>query len=256
MTAITGPVPIKNVAAFMAMTQRLIDRDPALPGFAVCHSYSGLGKTWASIFTQNRTGALRVEVGDSWTRRSFLAAVLTELGRAPTAKRATVPDMAREAIGLMGDDPRRPLIVDEADKLVDKGFIELVRELQERSGAPVILIGEEKLPTKLLAIERMHNRVLDWFAAQPCDLDDARQLANAFAPKLTVDDDLLAAIVTQSMGRARRIVVNLSRAVEQARNKGKHRIDLGLWGDASFFTGEPPLTRSVEPYKRQRARAA
>ena len=30
-----GPVPIKNVAAFMAMTVRLRDRDPHLPGIGV-----------------------------------------------------------------------------------------------------------------------------------------------------------------------------------------------------------------------------
>lgn len=246
---VKGPVALKNVAAFMAMTQRLIERDPHLPGIGVCSGPSGYGKTYGSIFTQNKTNAVRVEVGDSWTRRTFVRAVCAELGERQV-RRGTVSDLAGLAIELLGADPRRPLIVDEADKLVDKGMIELVRELHEHSGAPVILIGEERLPTKLLSVERVHNRVLDWLPAQACDLDDTRLLANAFAPKVELADDLVDVIRAQSGGRARRIVVNLARVAEFARNKGKKTLDLASWGGQSFYTGEPPTARHVEPFKR------
>ncbi|MEX1083678.1 MAG: ATP-binding protein [Xanthobacteraceae bacterium] len=254
VSEVKGPVAIKNVAAFMAMTTRLRDRDPHLPGIGVCSGYSGLGKTYASIFAQNKTRAVRVEVGDSWTRRTFLQAVLQEFGqREFIKKRMAIADLAERAIGALGDEPSRPLIIDEADKLVDKGMIEIVRELHEHSGAPVILIGEEKLPYKLLQVERVHNRVLDWLQAQPCDLEDARELAKAFAPKITVADDLLEAIRFQSGGRARRIVVNISRMADIARNRGLIHLDMKAWGNAAFYTGEPPAVRSVEAYKRQRA---
>ncbi len=249
VTQVNGPVPLKNVAAFMVMTQRLVDRDLHLPGIGVASGPSGYGKSFASIYAQNKTRAIRVEVGDSWTRRSLLAAILHELGRTPQ-KRTIISDMAAEAINFLADDPRRPLIVDEADKLVDKGFIELVRELHEHSGVPIILIGEEKLPTKLLAFERVHNRVLDWLQVQPCDLEDTQALAKAFAPKMTIDDDLLAQVCAQSGGRARRIVVNVSRIAELGKNKGKMHLGLKDWGAVPFYTGEPPLTRHVEPFKR------
>lgn len=252
---VQGPVALKNVASFMTMTTRLIERSPHLPGFGVCHGPSGFGKTYASIFAQNRTKALRVEVGDSWTRRTLLRQILKECGE--TVKdRWSISDMSDMAKGVLAEDPRRPLIVDEADKLVDKGMIEIVRELQEASGAPVILVGEEKLPAKLLTVERMHNRVLHWFPAQPCDLEDARALANAFAPKVDIKDDLLEAIRARSGGRARRIVVNLDQAAELARNKSMKALDLNLWGSADFYTGEPPATRHIEQYPRRDRKAA
>lgn len=254
VSTVNGPVALKNVAAFMAMTQRLIDRDPHLPGIGVCSGFSGLGKTYASIFAQNKTRAVRIEVGDSWTRRSMLIALLRELGVAVRG-RATVSDMAEQAINVLGDDPARPLIVDEADKLVDKGMIEIVRELHEHSGVAVILIGEERLPTKLVPVERMHNRVLDWMQAQPCDVEDAQLLAGAFAPGITIADDLLEAIRQNSDGRARRIVVNVSRVAEFARTSNKKTVDLALWGRQKFFTSEPPAARSVEQYKRTRQAA-
>lgn len=254
-SAVHGPVALKNVASFMAMTMRLIDRAPHLPGLGVCHSPSGYGKSWSSIYAQNKTRAIRVEVGDSWTRRVLLRNILREFGVNPPVKTA-VADLADQAISALGENTMRPLIIDEADRLVDKGMIEIVRELHESSGAPIIMIGEERLPAKLLQVERVHNRVLDWFPAQPCDLDDAQQLAKAFHPKITVKDDLLQAVVTASGGRARRIGVNLERIAELARNKGILTVDLKAFGTEHFHTGEPPQTRHVESFARKSKVAA
>lgn len=251
-SAVKGPIALKNVASFMAMVQRLIARDPHLPGIGVCHGPSGYGKTYASIFAQNKTSAIRVEVGDSWTRRTFLQAILRELGE-PVKARLSIADLSERAIAALGDEPGRPLFVDEADKLCDKNMIEIVRELHEHSGAPVVLIGEEKLPAKLLNVERLHNRVLDWFPAQPCDLDDTRELARAFCPRLSAADEVLDHIRAASGGRARRIVVNLSRAGEAARNKGAKNLTLDLFSVVPLHTGEPPAVRHVEPYRRAAA---
>lgn len=247
--SVKGPVALKNVAAFMAMTVRLVERDPHLPGIGVCNGFSGLGKTYSSIFAQNKTNAIRVEVGDSWTRSTVLKAILKELS-VETKHRMTIPDMAEKAIHALGSEPSRPLIVDEADKLVDKGMIEIVRELHEHSGAPVILIGEEKLPSKLLNVERLHNRVLEWLPMQPCDVEDTITLAKAFAPGIHLQSDLLDAIRVASGGRARRIVVNIARAAEFARNRSVKTLDLQKWGNNEFYTQEPPQTRHVELFKR------
>jgi DNA transposition AAA+ family ATPase len=247
-TGVKGQVPLKNVASFMQLTVRLIEREPHLPGFGVCHGPSGFGKTYASIYAQNKTRAVRVEVGDSWTRKSFLKALLFELGAAPG--RATINDMADQAKALLGDDPRRPLIIDEADKLVDKGMVELVREIGDVALCPVILIGEETLPKKLVAIERFHGRVLDWMGAERCDDEDTAALAKALCPGLTIAPDLLAEICRQSDGRARRIVVNLARATEIARNRGLTTMDRGAWGSLPFFTSKPPVPRNFDDPRR------
>lgn len=250
-----GPVALKNVASFMAMTTKLIERAPHLPGFGVCHGPSGLGKSWASMFVQMKVKARRIEVGETWTRRALLRHVLKECGET-VRKSWSASDLADLAKESLGADPSRPLIVDEADKLVDKNMIEVIRELQQESGVPIILIGEEKLPTKLLTVERMHNRVLDWFPAQPCDLDDTRVLAKAFVPNVRIDDDLLDTIRQRSGGRARRIVVNLERVADYARNRSHKAVDLKIWGNQDIYTGEPPAQRIIEQFPRHTVRAA
>lgn len=239
--ATAGPVATTNVAAFMTLATKLIDRDPNAPGLGVFYGPSGYGKTYASIFAQNRTRAIRVEVGDYWTRKTLLKAILAETGQ---VARGTIADMAEETIRLLGDEPDRPLIIDEADRAVDRGMIELIRDLHDKSTAPIILIGEERLPAKIEPHERVHNRVLDWVGAQPSDIDDARALAASLCAGIAIGDDLLAAMVAKSDGRARRIVVNLVKAAEIARNRGVTALDLGAWGGEGFFSGRAPKPRA------------
>ncbi len=246
MTNITSPVKsqtlaaLKNVAACMGLVTRLQNRGPHLPGLGVFHGPSGYGKSYASIYAQNKTRAIRVEVGDSWTRRTFLRAILREGGI--SEPRGAVADLAEQAIMILGEDPSRPLIIDEADRLVTKNMIELVRELHEHSQAPIVLIGEENLPGKLIASERTHNRVLEWTAAMPCDLEDTKKLADIFLRDLNCSDAFLDNIRRESDGRARRIVVNLSRIAEWARNRGAKAVDAY---DADLYTGTPPSRRAA-----------
>lgn len=228
---------LKNVVATMGLVQRLKDRGAHMPGFGVLHGYSGYGKTYSAIFAQNKTGGPRIEIGDSWTKKTLVSAILKELGvREP---KGTVATLTEQAIIRLAEPGHPPLFIDEADKLVDKGMIELVREIQEGAQLPIILIGEETLPDKLMNIERVHNRVLDWVAAQPADLEDTRKLAQLFCPHLSFDDGALEAMRRAADGRARRIVTSLYRSKEFAAVNGLKVLTVN--GPLpEFFTGTPP----------------
>lgn len=233
--------PLRNVAAMAVLVERLTARGPHLPGFGVFHGFSGYGKTYAAIHAQNSTGGPRIEIGDSWTKKTLLRAILKELG--VHEPRGTVADLAEQAIGRLAEPGHPPLFIDEADKLVDKHMIELVREVQEGSQCPVILIGEELLPQKLERSERTHNRVLEFVTAQACDLSDAKKLAAALAPRFAFSDELLTRIVAESEGRARRIVTNIDRCVEWARSAGAVEIDESC--DMPLYNGRSPIRRRV-----------
>lgn len=237
---ITGNMAaLKNVSLCMSGVLRLLDRPAGLPGIAVLYSRSGEGKTYASLYAQNKTDAIRVEVGESWTRKTLIQSILIELG--VHEPRGALADLTRHAIHLLGDNPRRPLFIDEADKLVDRGGIELVREIHEHAQTPVLLIGEENLPKKLQAIERVHNRVLQWIPAQPCDMPDCRKLAALLLRDVDISDVMLERARQAADGRARRIVVTLSDMAEWARDHGAKFVPDDWQGP--IFTGQPPQRR-------------
>lgn len=231
---------LKNVAACMTAMERLIDRGPGRPGLGAFFGHSGFGKTYAAIYVQNKTRAARVEVGDSWTRKVFLEKLAAELG---ADKRGTISQLVERIVETLSDD-ERPVIVDEADKLCDKHMIEMVRELHEASGAPFLLIGEEKLPAKIAEVERVHNRVLVWEPAQRCDQEDARKLVDLLSPPIRIQDDLVTEIRERSSGRARLIVVNTDEVITFARRSGLVEIKAedyaGPWVD-----GRAPRPRAA-----------
>jgi DNA transposition AAA+ family ATPase len=229
--------PLKNVAACLALVDTLITRPAHLPSIGVFSGFSGYGKTMAAQYCWNASGALFVEVFDFWTRKKFCQALLAELGVA--RPRGTIGDMMDEIIARLGDDPARPVIIDEADKLVDKGMIELVRDINKAAQVPILLVGEELLPQKLETYERVHNRVLDWVLAQPCDLEDTRCLAAFLYPALSFTDGLLDRIRVETGGKARRIATTLNAADQFARTHGLEGLDEKTYR-GRVFTGETP----------------
>lgn len=229
--------PLKNVAEAFSVAQQIINRPAGIDGLGLFYGRSGYGKSKASQYVQNKTGAIYLEVFDFWTKKTFCEFLLAELG--VEKPKGTIASMMVQAMRLLQDDPNRLLIIDEADKLVDKGMIELVRDLYKGARIPVLLVGEELLPEKLARYERCENRVSAYGMANPSDLGDAQQLARIYHPKLTVQDDLLAHIVDKTHGVASRIVASLSRVSEFARAQQLEAIALADYhGDV--FTGQAP----------------
>jgi DNA transposition AAA+ family ATPase len=154
--------------------------------------------------------------------------------------RGSIPDLVDKIIDRMASLDR-PLIIDESDYLVDKKMVDLVREIHDKTLAPIILIGEENLPLKLKKLERFHNRILHWQHAEPLLLDEMRLLNNSYSKDVEISDDLLAHVYKYIDKRTRRAVVNIALINEQAKKQGLTSIDLKAWGNRALFTGQPTL---------------
>ena len=131
-------------------------------------------------------------------------------------------DQISEHLAITG----APLFIDEADHLVARKMIEIVRDIYEGSQAPVILIGEELLPQKLKEWERVHGRMLDWVAAEPGTMDDVDKLLPIYAGGVRFDRPLCEAILKHSHQSIRRISVNIAKVAETARMQGRGEIGL------------------------------
>ena len=216
--------PLKNVVNMMVLIDAMRSRDQHSSSPAWFSGPSGYGKSFAARYAQNATQGIYVEVKFGWTRKIFLSSLLIELGE--TSPRGTCGDMYLEIVKRLGGDPTRPLIIDEADYLLAKGLVEYARDFGDSTGVPVILIGEEKLPSKLKAIEKVDNRVLERVLAVPCDLDDAKTLARLLCPKLNLADDLLAHLLEKTKGRTQRLVNTLNDVRKFARRAGVEQLDV------------------------------
>lgn len=223
----TGTIaPLRNVVNFDSLVRRLLATKPNLPRIGVMYGNSGRGKTYAATFAGNEHSAYHVQVGSSWTQRYFCKAVMIEIGLLTPEDtiKASIPDMVH-MIATQLASSGRILIIDDAQYLERKGMIELVRDIYEASQSPLIMIGENGLPTVLKKWERVHNRVLAWVEAQKCELADCKALARIICDGVEVGTDLLQNVCDAVDGCARRIVINLDHIREFASGRGLTSID-------------------------------
>jgi len=239
ISTVSNVAPLRNVMLLNALINRVQNRDPDLPGLACFFGPSGYGKTKAAVWNAQETRAYWVEVKSTWSRRKFPEMILRSMGIAPGR---TIGDMV-EQIGDQLSKSGRPLLIDEADLVAKDGMIGIIRDIYESSQGTVILIGEEKLPQTLRRWERVHNRMLDWVAAQPADLREVGLLARLKCRDLEIASDVLQLVLEQSQARARRIVVNLRQIAEYSILTGKTEITLADAKKITFFSGEAPTPR-------------
>ena len=227
--------PLTNVAALLEATEDTLERSRGLPGLVEMHGVPGLGKSSAAAVVTAKCRAVYIEMKSVWSAKYTLAQILEVLGLHPAK---TTPEMLSQVCEELARS-RRPLIIDQADYLVDKGRGQLVMDIYEGSLSPLILIGEEGLPAKLKRHNRtVHDRVLRWVPAQPASREDVAILAAAYCRDLVLTEDLLEAILVESAGVTRWVAVTLHRIVREAKIKGWQRVDVKTWGKRDLRTGE------------------
>lgn len=235
----TKIAPLTNVGLLTSAINRAMLRPAGLPGLVVMHGPSGYGKSIAASFAANRHRAYYVECRDTWTKKAFLLAILREMSITPARTLSEMVDQIAEQLSRSS----RPLIVDDVQYLLDKAAANILTDLYNASQGTIVLIGEERVPSALVKLERLHNRVLEWVPAQPAALEDLRELAESTYPNLSLADDLLADLNRQVRGCLRRVVVNLYQVHTQAQAAGVNAMDLAGWGKRGWFTGEAPARR-------------
>lgn len=241
--------PLRNVTAFMELVQTLTDAEDGVERMACFRGPSGWGKTSAVGVVEVTYDAVVIEVPESVTKRFLMEKLCRTLGI--TRTRVAIPELVEKAAMQLIANPR-PVVFDDAQYLMrSRDLIGLTRDLYNATAkiVPVILVGEEELPTRLSHIENLFNRISVWLSAEPCGTEDAAQLAQIYAPGLTIAPDLLARMVEASNGSARFVVNNLTRARTLAANRGVRAVDSALWGDRSFVTGAMPETRRPQDLK-------
>jgi len=212
------------------------------PRLGLFYGPSGYGKSVAAAFCAGRFEAAFIEAKSVWAQRSILEAIARELGVSRLER--TNPKILQQIIDALRHEPRA-LIIDEMDHLVKKQSVEVIRDIHDGAGVPIMMIGEEALPAKLKEWERFDNRILVATAAQPASFDDGRKLRDHYCNRVSIADDLVALFVERTKGVTRRVVTNLQQAQRLALEEGADAIDRDWWGRRPVLTGEVALRRAA-----------
>lgn len=234
--------PLRNVLLLGSLIRTVASRDEGMPGMACFHGFSGYGKTQAALYNTQATRACWVEVKSCWTRKTLVEKICLGLRIPPGRNVAETVEIIGKELVQSG----KPLLLDEAHILCTDSMMRLLHDIYESShGASIILIGEELLPQMLSKYERIHNRMLEWVAAQPADLREVGILASLKCPGIDIAEEVLQHILVTSQAVARRIVSNLAKVKDYARVEGKREIGALDIPAIKWMAGAAPSPRGI-----------
>jgi len=213
-------VRTSNVVNFLSGFSALETRGAAESCFMLVSGKAGYGKTGTVRWWANKpeVNGVYIQATAGINSHWIIAEIVRELGEIPDRRREYCFAQALRRVALA----RRPIIIDEAEFcLQDATVLESVRGISDLTEVPVILVGYDKIKSKLTPYEQLSSRVsadVDFKSLTP---EDVRTCCSELA-EVQIHDDLSHAIYHHSGGRLRLIkegIANVERLA--SRNKMK-----------------------------------
>jgi len=203
-----------NIERATSLVTSLIERDKGIPGLGLIYGPPGVGKTRFAVWLADKVGGIFVRALAAATTRSFLQDFVFELNIEP-AYRAS--DIYRQAERSLSESPRL-CIIDEVDRLTARWqAVEILRDLSDRTGSPILLIGMAESERKLARFQhffyRMKSHIMRF---TPLSEADVRGFVDQVC-EVQLEDSAIAEIYKVTGGRIGDIIAELYKAERIAR---------------------------------------
>src|SRR5574344_2757207 len=131
-------VRTKNVKGFMELIYSLQNKPDNISRIGLIYGEAGLGKTKTALYLSIKFDAIYIRATNSMTQKWLLEEIAKELDEIP---RFYTADIFRQCVNAVKSKPQM-ILVDEIDYLLaDFKTIETLRDLHDKTGVPVVLIG-------------------------------------------------------------------------------------------------------------------
>jgi len=198
---------VQNVTRLLEAYEYLRDANFKLPKVGLVHGFAGAGKSTAISYLSHAQGGCYVRATAAWTPRTMLKAILRNLGRDDINGNN---QEQLDEINRLLQIAQKPLFIDEADYLFDRrGLLDLLRDIHDVAGVPLLLVGMERISRKVTSRELVASRVSQEVKFTPLTLEDACKVAEGIC-EVEVAEELVADLHEKAGGSIRRITVGLA----------------------------------------------
>lgn len=161
----------KNVQRFIQGVEVVNTPIKGRIGNALFYGPPGTGKTEAGQWYASENDVPYIRSRKVNSQRSLLSIIVNELGLAPAFRS---DDLFNQIVEELIERPR-PIIIDEVDYLLKNGMVEILRDINDMTNTPVIMLGMEYVNKKL----RLYRHLYDRFTTVVrFDLFDRKEIAN------------------------------------------------------------------------------
>lgn len=211
-------VETEQISVLRAAVREALEAGLGWPSLVMAWGDAGTGKTIAARKLYVEVGGYYLRALEGMSQCAFLQDLCYEV----TGTRPHRSADAKQAIIRALGQTSAPIFLDEIDRL-PVGRMEDLRDINDLTGAPIVLIGEGTLPTKVAARERIDDRIPETFRVHFGAVSHkdimlfARQAAN-----LTLEPEATRVVFEATRGVFRRLhnaVLSLERAARAKRTE-------------------------------------
>ena len=183
----------KNVKQFVSLMDELQKLPPNIPKMALVYGEHGLGKSQTIQWWADKNDSVYVRVTQGMTSRWLLSEIAEELGEEAFYH-------SQETFALIENNLRqnnKVIIVDEVDYLIDKSIIETLRDLHDKTGCPVVLVGMGAVDKKLARYPHLMDRIYKKLKFEKFNSDDIKEILTELTD-LKFKDDAIEYLATRT----------------------------------------------------------
>lgn len=214
----------KNVQRFIRGVEMVNTPIKGRIGNALFFGAPGTGKSEVGLWYASQKSVPYIRARDISSRRSLLSNIVAELGEAPSYTTAALFDQIVEEL----ISRPKPIIIDEVDYLVRGGAVEVLRDINDMTNTPVIMLGMEHVDKKMKRFRHLYDRFTTVIRFELFSRDEIAELAKQIC-ETELSDCAVNFIEKEGQGKLRLTTTWFSRAEQLAKRnnlKGVSASDL------------------------------
>lgn len=200
----------KNVVNFVSLMNELQNLPPNIPKIALVYGDYGLGKSETIKWWTFKNDCVYVRATQNMTSRWLLSEIAEELNEEPFWH-------SKETFELIENhlfQNPKTIIIDEVDYLIEKKTIEVLRDLHDRTGCPLVLVGMDQVDKKLSRFPHLTDRIYKKFRFESYDSNDIKKILSELS-EIPITNDGLEYLATRT-NQFRQIVKLVNRVEKLA----------------------------------------
>lgn len=213
-------VKTQNVKNFINLMNNIKNRPENVPGIALVYGEPGLGKSKTVLWWIAQNDAVYIRGTNLMTGRWLVQEIVEELGEIPYHYSI---DLFKQCVRIL-TERQIPIIVDEVDYLAsDLKTIETIRDLHDKTGVPIILVGMAMAKNKLRRYKHLYDRISEVVQFKSFSHKDIKDIVTQLS-EVEMTECAIKFIYSKS-NRFRQIVRIINRAEQIATANGLSVLD-------------------------------
>lgn len=214
-------VKTSNYERFITGLSVLENRGASEASLLLVDGDAGFGKSKTVDYWAVQNNALYLRAKVMWTPNYFMSELADMLKVDSSGRTKTI--FGRIAARLGGQEI--PLVIDEVEHCMrnNADVLEAVRDLSDLTEIPVILVGMERVQTKIARHKQISSRIAKVVEFQPASLEDIARTCEQLC-EVTITPDLVHEIHAQTKGLMRQVMNAIALCENTAKLNGLKEI--------------------------------